>query len=131
MHHTRIDHTAWSQLIRAPIRNPAPIPIVKSAKPSNKRREFATDKAVIGGRRKKIEPGCRVFNWLSWNRYIAPAMQANANAPHATIENDVCASSQGLTFILAVTVSAGGMRIATIKSAEATGAVKAPINESR
>jgi len=35
-------------------------------------------------------------------------MQANANAPQATIENEVCVSSQGFTFILAPIEPAGG-----------------------
>ena len=62
---------------------------------------------------------------------ITPAMHANANAPQATIENEVCASSQGFTLILLTAGSLGESATAKNSKVEATGAVNAPINERR
>src|ERR1700736_174013 len=64
-HQTRIAQLTFFQSISMPVKNPVTFPIVNKPNPSHNRRELATVNALIGGSRKKIEPGCCVFNWRS------------------------------------------------------------------
>src|SRR5947209_2809515 len=72
---TAIDQATFQTSVAWPTQKPAPRPSERKAKPNQSRREFATVNALIGGRRKKMLVGRRVFSWRSWNRYIAPATQ--------------------------------------------------------
>src|ERR1700748_329836 len=111
--------------------NPVAKPMVKRPKPSQSKRELATTKVWIGGKRKNTDDGRRVFSWRSWMRYIRPARPARANAPQATIENEVCASSQGLIGCLTGTDPDSGWSKAQMLSTPAKGVVNTPRSDRR